>query len=98
MFIRVTNSIPMWGCGVSKDTEACITRRIEEALAFRQEQYENAESVEEKKRIKKAIRNLTILLKTGFAYRATISHWIDDDPIYRERLGCLEDIKEPMLM
>jgi hypothetical protein len=95
MFIRVTNSIILWGCGVSKDTEACIKRRIKEALAFRQEQYENAESVEEKQRIKKAIRNLKALISGGFAWRAALNHWIDSDPIYRERLGHPDDIKEP---
>lgn len=96
MFIRVTDKITMWGCGVSYDVEACIKKRLKEALAYRQEQYENAASMEEKNRIKKKyIKQLKILIKTGFAWRATLNHWIDSDPIYKERLGSLDDIKEP---
>lgn len=95
MFIRVTDKIIMWGCGISVDVEACIVKRIKEALAYRQEQNENAESMAEKKRIKKAIRNLKALLTGGFASRAARNHWIDSDPIYKERLGSPDDIKKP---
>lgn len=95
MFIRVTDKIIMWGCGISVDVEACIVKRIKEALAYRQEQYENAESIAEKKRINKAIRKLKALLSGGFASRAALNHWIDSDPIYRERLGHLDDKIEP---
>ena len=95
MFIRVTDKIRMWGCGTSVDVEACIVKRIKEALAYRQEQNENAKSIADKKRIKKAIQNLNALLTSGFARRADRNHWIDSDPIYRERLGSLDDIIDP---
>lgn len=76
---------------------ACIEKRIKDALEYRKGQFEDAESEKERKQIKKNIQRLNALLKTGFAKRVDYEYWINKHPIYREKLGSPDDIKEVKL-
>jgi len=94
-FKRVSESIIFFGCGVSKDITACIEKQIEGGIKYRTAQLKKAKSVREKEEIKKKILNLIDLLNEDFAMRVETEYWKDSHPIYREKLGSLDDLKDP---
>ena len=94
-FKRVSESINFWHCGSSKDVEACIKKRIRNALEYRKGQLREADSEEDKKALKMKIKQLNNLLKSKFAYQVSFNHWLNIHPIFREKLGSLDDLKEP---
>jgi hypothetical protein len=94
-FKKVSESIIFSGCGTSKDITACIEKQIEGAIKFRKGQLKKAKSKKEKEELKRKILDMMELLNDNFAIRAETEYWKNSHPIYRERLGSLDDLIEP---
>ena len=92
-FIRISNSVPLIGCGFSKNIKACVEERLRDAIEYWEGQLEEASSEEEIKDIKWRIRQHNITLNSTFAYQVDFNFWLDVDPIFKERLGNPEDKK-----
>ena len=93
-FIRISNSVPLIGCGFSKNIKACIEERLRDAIEYWEGQLEEASSEEEMKDIKWRIRQHNITLNSTFAEQVSFNFWLDANPIFKERLGNPEDIKD----
>lgn len=94
-FKKVSESIIFAGCGTSKDITACIEKQIEGAIKFRKAQLKKAKSKKEKEELKRKILDMMKLLNDGFAIRAETEYLKNSHPIYREKLGSLDDLIEP---
>ena len=93
-FIRISDSVPLIGCGFSKDVKACVEERLREAIEYWEEQLEEASSEEEINEIKWRISQHNITLNSTFAEQVSFNFWLDINPIFKERLGDPEDIKD----
>jgi len=93
-FIRISDSVPFMGCGFSKDVKACVEERLRDAIEYWEGRLEEASSEEEIKDIKWRIRQHNITLNSTFAEQVSFNFWLDTNPIFKERLGDPEDIKD----